>query len=424
LKNLKQQSLLGRVALVVGILVVAYAVVFGIRAQLGNVIVEGVVPGNPETERLALSGESISPSDAKTAWLGAVTRNPGIDRETAIRLSDEFLRAIRLAPNDYKWWIERGRALEKARRFDEAESHFLKAVTLAPRYSSPRWHLGNFYLRVGKRESSIEHFAIAAQGDAQYREEIFAIIDDFFENPATDFARIVGSDSDMIVTLSKYHASRGKFQASLSAWNLLSIAEKRNQEVFGLVIAQAMFDKGAYLAAAEVLRDLQKEDARSGVISDGSFESSFRNPKDVFFGWRVSSRDRVDVRADGRNAKDGKRSLRISYNGTIQVFVNNVAQIIPVKPDTKYRLSFWTKGEGIRSAGPPRLDIIDPTGSGVLVSSQSLKGTFDWNRAILEFTVPEGLEGVLLAVNREGCGPECPIYGVLWLDALVLEVID
>jgi len=420
----RPNNFLERTAIGCGLVLLFVAVVFGVRAQLGNVIAEGVVPGSPETESLALSGESISPSDPKTSWLAALTRNQGFDQDSARVLSDELLFSLRLAPNDFKWWVERGRALEKARRFEEAEAHLKKAVSLAPSYSAPRWHIGNFYLRSGQREKSIEHFAIAAQGDAQYREEVFAIIDDFFERPAEHFARIVGKDPDMLVTLSRYHAARGNFGDSLSAWNRLSASDKKRLEVFGLVIAQAMYDKRAYLAAANVLRDLGKEDVRAGQVADGGFEENFRNHRDVFFGWKVSSRDRVDARTDGRTVKEGKRSLRLSYDGTLQEFVGNALQIVAVRSDRRYRLRFWARGEGIRSAGPPRVDLIDLSDSRPLVSSNPMKGTFDWVEQSLEFSVPKGVEGVLLAINREGCGPECPIYGVLWLDGFKLEEID
>jgi tetratricopeptide (TPR) repeat protein len=420
----RTNNFLEKTAIVCGLIVLFVAVVFGVRAQLGNVIAEGVVPGSPETESLALSGESISPSDPKTTWLAAVTRNQGFDQDSARILSDELLLALRLAPNDFRWWVERGRALEKARRFDEAEAHLVKAISLAPNYSASRWQIGNFYLRSGQREKSIEHFAIAAQGDAQYREEVFAIIDDFFERPSEHFTRIVGKDPDMLVTLAKYHAARGNFRESLSAWNRLSASDKNRMEVFGLVIAQAMHDKRAYLAAANILRDLGKENVRAGQIADGGFEENFRNYRDVFFGWKISSRDRVDARTDGRNAREGKRSLRLSYDGTLQEFVSNALQIVTVRSERRYRLTFWVRGEGIRSAGPPRVDVIDFTDSRPLVSSEPIKGTFDWVEQSLEFSVPKGVEGVLLAVNREGCGPECPIYGSLWLDGFKLQEID
>jgi len=418
------RSFLEKVVLSVGLVLSLWAVIFGVRAQLGNMISEGVVLGDPETESLAMTAESISPSDPKTIWLASSTRHSGIDSKSARLLADELKLSIELSPYDFKWWIERGRVLEKAGRLAEAESHLLRAVDLAPNYSAPRWHLGNFYLRSGNKEKSIEHFAIAAKSETGYREEVFAIIDDFFESPSQYLTTIVGRDAEMIVTLSRYLAVRGKFIESLSAWNRLSSQDKKRLDVFGIAIAQSMYDRRSYKAASSVLRDLGREDAISGKVLNGGFENNFLNPKDVFFGWRISSRNRVDVRADGRNRREGKRGLRMSYSGTEQEFVGNAVQIVVVEPGKKYRLSFWVKGEGVRTAGPPRVDLLSLSDSRLFASSESLKGTFDWKKQSMELTVPENEEGFLLAINREPCGARCPIYGVLWFDDFILEELN
>ena len=404
--------------------VVVLAVFFGVRSQLGNVIAEGVVPGNPETKSLALSAEGISPNDPKTLWLASVSRHDELDRKSSLILSNELKKVILRSPHDFRWWIERGKALEKARRIGEAEAHLAKAVSLAPNYGAPRWHLGNFYLRTARQEQSIEHFSVAARGDAQYREEIFALIDDFFDDSERAFARIVGDDPEMLVTLSRYHAARGNRSESLATWNRLSADDKRRLSVFGMEIAQGNYDRRAYIAASSILRDLGKESNTPGQISNGGFEVNLGNAKDVFFGWRVTSRERVDVRLDGRNSRDGRRSLRISYDGTVQEFVGNALQILVIKPGKRYRINYWVRGEGIRSAGPPRIDVIDLASNRVIASGDSMKGSFDWTQQGFEFDAPEEEEGVLLVINREGCGAECPIYGLLWLDGFELREVQ
>lgn len=407
-----------------GLAVILLAVVFGVRSQLGNVIAEGVVPGEPETKSLALSAEGVSPYDPKTLWLASVSRNEELDRKSFLNLSNELIGTILRSPHDFRWWMERGKALEKARKNEEAEAHLLKAVSLAPNYSAPRWHLGNFYLRTARQQDSIEHFTVAARGDAQYREEIFALIDDFFQNPEKAFARIVGDDPEMLVTLSRYHAARGNRSESLATWNRLSAEDKQRLSVFGMEIAQALYDKRGYIATSEILKDLRKESNALGQIGNGGFEADLRNPKEVFFGWRVSSRERVDVRLDGRNSREGRRSLRVSYNGTVQEFVGNALQIVVVKPGRRYRVRYWVRGEGIRSAGPPRVDVIDLASNRLIASGESLKGSFDWREQVFEFDAPGEEEGVLLVINREGCGAECPIYGVLWLDGFELQEVQ
>jgi hypothetical protein len=43
-------------------------------------------------------------------------------------------------------------------------------------------------------------------------------------------------------------------------------------------------------------------------------------------------------------------------------------------------------------------------------------GTTDWQDVALDFTVPEGIEGVEIRTVRANCGEDCPIAGTFWYD--------
>src|SRR6185369_3235418 len=63
---------------------------------------------------------------------------------------DEYRQAVEVEPNDYRYWMELGRALEATGDRDNGEKALRRAVELAPSYSNPRWQYGNLLLRAGR----------------------------------------------------------------------------------------------------------------------------------------------------------------------------------------------------------------------------------------------------------------------------------
>ncbi len=65
--------------------------------------------------------------------------------ETARRPKNDFENVVKLSPNDFRWWIELGRAYEQAENVQgRGKKPFVRAVNLAPNYTFPHWQLGNF----------------------------------------------------------------------------------------------------------------------------------------------------------------------------------------------------------------------------------------------------------------------------------------
>ncbi|MCV5480048.1 tetratricopeptide repeat protein, partial [Escherichia coli] len=91
-------------------------------------------------------------------------------------------------------------AYEKAERFDDAERAFKRAISLAPEYSNPRWHYGNFLLRRGRDDEAIEQFRKAAQYDSIYREQAFAIAWNYFGEDTDKVDQFAANNPDAYAT--------------------------------------------------------------------------------------------------------------------------------------------------------------------------------------------------------------------------------
>ena len=90
------------------------------------------------------------------------------------------LLTVSLAPNDYRYWMQLGRALETANRVDDGEKALRHAVALAPAYSFPRWYFGNLLLREGKQDEAFRELVQASQADPALLPQVFNLSWDLF----------------------------------------------------------------------------------------------------------------------------------------------------------------------------------------------------------------------------------------------------
>jgi tetratricopeptide (TPR) repeat protein len=409
---------IGLVVLLLSALVFGW---FAVRWQLGNLLADITSPNEPNAVRTAEFAKTLAPSDPLTNWLTA-----SITKETDPEHTAGFETVVRLAPNDYRWWIQLGRAYEQAQRPKEAEMAFKRAVEMAPNYTFPHWQLGNFYLRQERPTEAFRELQTAAENNSIYREQVFSIAWDYFERDSAKLESIVGNSPDVRAGLAKFYAAREFPQKSLEMWNTLSPPQKQKHEEVARIIVQALYDKRFLLSSVEFVNQLGIEKgAQAETVYNGGFEENISNADNIYFGWKVIPTEKMRVTLNSSKKYEGRRSLEVTFTGFDKLEVNNIYQTIAVKPNVQYALSFWLKTENLKSAGPPKLEVLSATDNQILASSEPFPvGANDWQQFKLNFTVPDKTEGVYLRTSRAYCGEKCPIFGTFWYDGFKLENVS
>lgn len=421
-KGLKPRLLLG--------IVIVLTLLFGwfsIRWQLSNMLAELTSPNEPNALAIAGLASDFSSGSPMALWLLVKTK---AEDSVSIANGDtgpaDYERLVRLSPNNFTWWIELGRSLEQAGQPDNAEKAFVRAVGLAPAYTRAHWQLGNFYLRQNRDQEAFAELQKAAEHNSTYREQVFSIVWDFYENDTARLEEIAGESPAVRAGLAKFYAVKERPADSLRMWNTLTADEKNSNQKVARLIAQGLFERRFYRQALEFVRDLGIEPkAEFEKIQNGDFEEPIGEADYTYFNWSVAKAERISIKLDPTQARNGQRSLRFSFNSFPGGLFYNLYQIVPVEPGGRYELSFWVRSDGLKSGGLPVLEIVNAADDKIIATSKTFpSGSADWTEFVLDFDAPADSEAVQLRTTRTYCGEACPIIGTFWYDDFRLDKLN
>jgi tetratricopeptide (TPR) repeat protein len=400
--------------------------VFLVRWYLGNTLAEYFNPdaNGAEMARLAVS---LAPNDPLTRWrLGDFTEKRLPPDQIAEAVS-EYEKAASLSPNDYRFWMAFGRALEQAGDNTRAEKALRRAVELAPSYSYPRWYLGNLLLRSQRYQEAFAELQRASEADPDLRPQLFNLAWEVYKDDAESLKTAAGSTATARAQFSQYVIGRGRVEDGLKLWSALADAEKRSNLATAHAIIANLVGSFRYHQALAVWNDIAPEQtsrATIGEILDGGFETGMAHGPNSIFGWQVQSQRQAQIGIDPNQAHTGNRSLRIVFQVRSNLEPLNLSQLIPVAPNTEYVFECYLKTQKLESAGPPVLTIVNPVDGGTLASSPSAPtGDNDWQRVELSFKTGPTSEAITLKIGRGSCGDNtvCPMFGTIWYDDFYLK---
>ena len=389
---------------------------FAVRWQIGILLSDLTPPTDPNAGEVGLVAKKLAPADPGPILLSAAAEN---DPQKAIALFED---AIRLAPNDFRTRIELGRAYEQDDQIERAEVEFKRAVELAPNYAAPRWHLGNFYLRQERESEALSQLTHAAEHNQTYRDQVLSLAWDYFQKDPTRVEKLV-SEPAAVAHLAYFFAARGAAAASLRNWDRLSAADKERYGYRAISISDGLYSQRHFTEALSFAKQLgNATDAEPNKITNASFETNIGESEQARFAWQITRTEaKLEIGADGKVAKEGTRSLRMTFRGFAKPVLANVYQTVVVEPNTLYALSFWVRTSDLRSAGTPMLEVLNGVNDASLARTEPFaNGTAEWQKMTLDLRTPENCSGIVIRTIRQYCGEECQITGSIWYDEFSL----
>ncbi|MCA1816652.1 MAG: carbohydrate binding domain-containing protein [Acidobacteria bacterium] len=418
-----------RALLVVPVAFVVVVAWLGVRWCFADEIAQWV----PDRDA-ALLAERWAPDDPQAQYTLAKMSELTFEPDALAEAAARYERAAALSPNDYRLWLELGRARGLNGDSAGSEAALRRAVALAPTYPEPRWYLGNLLLREGRDEEAFAELRRA--GDVSpdvYRPQMFNLAWTVFDGDVRKVLDTVGDSPSARGGFIEYLVGRKYLDDALKLWRALGADAQRAQSASGGRLLGALAEARRYHDALAVERDLlaasdesqlRPSDIAVGQITNGGFESGVSAPGAVLFDWQIAPLPGAQMSLDTRSPHDGARSLRVSFEASDNVNFRNVGQLVAVEPQSRYRLEFYVRTQDLKSASTVMVAVADAADpEHPLAATQTLPlGTADWRQTTLEFSTGAKTEGVVVSVERPACdSPLCPIFGKVWYDDFNLQ---
>ncbi len=413
------------VRIVLILLVVAAGVwsYFAVRWYIGNTLAENFNPAGNNL-RVADMAISLAPDDPLTHWRMAQVAQKILPLDQQGQTIAEYERAVKLSPNDYRFWMALGTAHEQAGDSVKGEQALKRAVALAPSYAYPHWYLGNLLLRSGRYDEAFKELRLAAEADTELQPQQFNLLWAIYSEDVEGLKKAIGQSSQTRAEFALYLVGQQRYDDGLRLWESLSSDEKKSSREVGHSMVSNLVRAQRYHDAVHVWNDIAPNEryrAEIGKVFDGGFEDAISYGPEMAFGWQVKGAPQVQIGIDPTKSNGGARSLRFVFQVRANLESLNVSQLVPVAQNTEYEFECYLTTDKLETGSAPAIQILDAASGALLASSaQAPTGTTPWNHLSLTFKTTDKTQAVLLKIVRVTCANEenlvCPIFGSVWYD--------
>ena len=398
---------------------------FAVRWYVGNTVAEYTSTPDADGIEMARLATRWAPDSALAHWRLGSLQERNFSAANQAAAVEEYRLAVAAEPNDFRYWMELGRALEAAGDSENGEKALRRAVELAPSYSHPRWQYGNLLLREGRIDEAFAELARAAEADDSMQGPVFGLATQVFGDDQARIARALPSGSlrlQYALTL----ITAGKADEALRLIEAVSAADRKSNSATIDAAIKAFIAGRNYRAALTVLRESQTNAAELPALEhvwNGDFETALATNDDHPFHWQIESQSQAVVTTDNARPHSGKLSLKIVFKSSGKLENIPIWQTVIVDPDTQYKLQFYVRTEALVTSHSPLVAIKDPAGQVLATSAPAPVGTTDWQPVTVIFKTASKQEGILITFYREACGkdPVCPIFGNVLYDDFNLQ---
>lgn len=399
---------------------------FVVRWYIGNTIAEYFAMQENRLET-AQQAAFLAPKDPLPYWRLGNLIEKELPPDQIAQSVAAYEKAVSLAPNDYRFWMSLGQALEQAGEPEKAEKALREAVRLAPAYAYPRWHLGNLLIRLERYDEAFRELQQASQANVELQSQMFNLAWQVNKEDFEALKKSVGDTPDVRAQFSRYLLDRRRFDEGLRLWNTLSETEKRSRRFAADPMIATLLANKHFHQAVEVWNEVAPGAPYLAALDrlvDRGFEDNVAHGPDAVFGWQVQSGSQVQIGIDAGEGHQGQRSLRLFFQVRTNLEAINVAQLVPLQPNREYDFECYLKTDRLESAATPYVSIVDATDDALLVNSAPAPdGSNDWQPISLSFKTGPKTEAVRIKILRNNCAENavCPIFGTVWYDAFDLK---
>ena len=358
----------------------------------------------------------LEPSNAEyRALLG---RNLAVSGATLGEAISDYRIALHLNPHEARYWLDLAGAYQIAGRIDEQAQSVEHAVEADPTTPNVAWEAANFFLIQGNLGKALPCFRTVLANDPEAVGYALQLCWRATGDANQMFDQALPIRADLYLSFLNLLVSKQEVVAAENAWDHLiglqqTFPPKLAFPYFRLLISKQEVPaaKTAWQQMAQVDQELQPYlPSRENLIVNGGFEENLLNGG---FDWWYESNPHAALAIDTEQFYGGTRSLSVTFDGRNAPDAE-IAQFIPVNPDTDYEFSAESRTQDIDSASGPRFAIADSYTNDSYVLTDDLLGTNPWHKQQARFHTGPSTNLLSLKVIRQPAAPL--IRGKLWID--------
>jgi len=379
--------------------------------------------GNPSQEDLEKT-IYLTPSNPDPYYRLALLYEWDI-RNIDLKQSLQFLKkAIEYNPLEQQYWLNLAKILFRTGEKEASERALERAILVFPTGYQGRWVSGNLLLQRGAVEKAIPHLSYILTHYPNQGYLVYEVLQKAFGDPDFIFEKVIPKDPASTSQYLAYLYEIGSKESAQKVWQkktLLGHNVSREETIrhIEFLIGSGDLREAFGLWKARLRQEGLSLGPEGDLITNGGFE------KDAILGggfdWKMSRVQGAEVSIDPANGVEGKRSLKIAFNGKENVDFHHVSQYVALKPDTEYVLRAHLKSQAITTKSGLKMEIIG-IGPSYYKASESLVGEHEWKELEIVFRTPAQCQGGVVRFRREKTEKfDRLISGTVWIDRVSLK---
>lgn len=333
--------------------------------------------------------------------------------ETEDSVASGYVRTLSLNPTHSSAWLGLSEVLLEAGAPERASAALDRALELSPLSIAFLWDSSILAFRLGRVDEALERLSVVAAVDDRRRGRVFEVVWDVVGDPQVILDEVVTDKS--LIGYYNFLLHRNKAEEALMVWPRVR-AHGEYTPGLAHVLVSRMLGSGRVSDALDVWNGAYGADGWRSGVWNGGFEAPLLN---AGFGWTVGNHDWVSITLDSSRAHEGKRSIKLSFYGSVGFHGRELQQTLPVEPGARYSFDSHIATSGLGDITELRWVL---SCEGLSESTEALSGTRAWTPVGVEFEAPEGCGFVVavLEVKRRR-GMRQRHGGEAWIDSVVLR---
>jgi hypothetical protein len=330
-----------------------------------------------------------------------------------------FCKAVERNPLELEYWKSLAKIFQRMGEGEALERALRNAILVFPTGYPGRWAVGNLFLQQGDSAKALPHFSYILAHYPEQSRLVYDVWRRVTQDPDFFLENLIPQDPSAYSRYLFYLYEAGDKEAVKKAWQKrasLGYKAKPPESIHHInyLISHGDLNEAYRTFEAGLREEGLPIPSTENLIVNGGFEVD--KVLGGGFDWRIEPIRGVEVSFDRTVAMEGKRSLKISFNGKENVDFSHVFQFVSLKPNHRYLLKAHLKTKALTTRSGIKLEIVG-IGPAFYRASETLTGDNDWRELSIPFETPKESQGGIVKFRREPTDKfDRFISGTAWVD--------